>query len=1704
MSLYALSAPPGRSRRQGVSLGATVAAVAMLFGLLAAPTAASAAGESLSVDLVQATGTAPWDDLDAGPDDSLVRTNDVISYNVALSQRGDLSGLNPYIELTAPKGTEVMSLPPYCESGSITPATLPAPKAPITGTSWESLPQQTVRCYLPARFISDNSEQNFPFEVRVRPEVPSGTKLEVSVTAAADNVTPAAPATAEAEAVAKARYDLSKNGLFEVPNTMNLTLASRTECGWGDPSRQCMWTNYTVMVSVPNGGKGNTPLSEFSFTDDLSTLAYYGVDMSDADTARYGTRLDRCATPANYVGVPYSKLGNPTTAVRDSGTVTCTQPGGPGTPVTVKVTNADTTAWTYPTKDQRGNDLPGTSAAVFAYNIRIQVPIEAVLKFGKAAPGGTQFTLPLNNSLKDFTGTDIAGNPIDPTANVPENDYRNSNLVVSMVGQAAKLFAAVPGTPGNVAAGVYEANKYWQGPAGIGGTWSGDGQIFPGADVYSALSLRNGTSPELTTDPLTIGICDSWDNSLLQLHAADYPTGAGNANMIGSGGKAVWIGGAVMPEGPGAATSVWVTDPSKLPKLTVKYSNAATGGPGFDCAGVTQWYDDPQDVPGNDATLAQSGIYSAVNLVRVVGEMPTAISASRALVNIGLRATDAVVPGTIVPNYISDMVIPRGDVSETDLAKARWTLSPYNKETNVGGRGDRLIGSTLISRINKEIKAADGKYTSNITEVTSGGQYTYRLTPTLNAGATVGTSPKVIIEDCLPAGQIIVSASMPYLTTTQPGSTLDCAGGTYLYWDLGSKASSDKLAPITYDVRISNIIDAGTYDNVARIDAVGDSSAAEKRTDVQQVRVVNPAGVKIEKSAASPQTEVNRDPAQQFNNQVQWDITSANIGNFPGVINADQIDLFPKNGLDPLAGTDFSKGASEFSGSLELASVTKEAGTKSEIWYSTVDQSLLKTDPRDLSNSTNGATQGLEPRIPNPATWSLTPPADMTKVTAVRVKHDGAFESADNFTYRLVFTPHGNATGDRYVNVTYAMATVLTASGGFVDFRNLGPIASEVSVIGGSIGDKVWFDSNGDGVQQAGEPPAPGMTVRLSGTDALGNSISLETKTKADGTYTFDNLHSSDATGYTVQFVKPDGEHFTERGVGDDRAVDSDARQTDGIVAGIVLAAGENRTDIDAGLVKPAIDLVKSADPKSGLRAGDKVTYTFTATNTGSMTLTDVALDERSFKNAAGTDLQLDAAPLVDTAKSTGTIAALAPGQVLVWTAEYTVTAVDVSVGDKLENTAEVQGTGVNPDSPIVTDEDDETVTLVPAAPAIQLVKSADPRSGLTVGSVVHYTFTATNTGDVTLTNIQLTEQEFKNAAGDRLTLDAAPVLDTAKSTGTLDSLAPGQILVWTAPYTVTEADVAVSGAIVNTAKVEGTPPGVTTPVTDEDDEKVYPAGVPGIDIVKFIDDDDANSAPGILVPAGHVAKFRYVVTNTGNTVLRDVKVVDDKGVKVSFPADFSGTLKPGEKVTGTGTGAIPAGEYKNIGTVTGTPVDEDGNPVLDQDGKPITSVTDEDPAHAFGAAAAFTLLKEVADANGAWHTGDDHPELPKGSTAVWRVTVKNTGNVPLENLVVTDKAIPSGSKTIAYLKVGEEASWQFESKVGDDKLENVVTASIDTPYCVSDCTTSSKAGYTVKTTSTVAITGAPGAWAAGGLGILLLIAGAGIAVARRRTRSAA
>ena len=114
-----------------------------------------------------------------------------------------------------------------------------------------------------------------------------------------------------------------------------------------------------------------------------------------------------------------------------------------------------------------------------------------------------------------------------------------------------------------------------------------------------------------------------------------------------------------------------------------------------------------------------------------------------------------------------------------------------------------------------------------------------------------------------------------------------------------------------------------------------------------------------------------------------------------------------------------------------------------------------------------------------------------------------------------------------------------------------------------SLGDTVWLDINGNGLQDENEPGVAGVVVNLYSSD---DKLIKTTSTDANGRYEFKEL---DVGTYYLIFSSPQGYDFTALGQGSDPAKDSNA-DSSGRTASVILTTGMNDPTIDAGLTMPA------------------------------------------------------------------------------------------------------------------------------------------------------------------------------------------------------------------------------------------------------------------------------------------------------------------------------------------------------------------------------------------------------------------------------------------------------------------------------------------------------------------------------------------------------
>ncbi|WP_341957478.1 AraC family transcriptional regulator [Microbacterium sp. LWH13-1.2] len=401
----------------------------------------------------------------------------------------------------------------------------------------------------------------------------------------------------------------------------------------------------------------------------------------------------------------------------------------------------------------------------------------------------------------------------------------------------------------------------------------------------------------------------------------------------------------------------------------------------------------------------------------------------------------------------------------------------------------------------------------------------------------------------------------------------------------------------------------------------------------------------------------------------------------------------------------------------------------------------------------------------------------------------------------------------------------------------------------------------------------------------------------------------------------------------------------------------------------PGLVLTKTGAITTGNGSvGSTITYSFSARNTGNVTLTGVAI----------TDPHAGLSTIAYTWP--GTAGTLQPNQTVTATATYTVRQSDVDAGSA-RNTASASGTP--PTGAAITASSGEvTVATIAAAPGIAIIKTASGGGG-GVGSVITYTFRASNTGNVTLTGVGIADP----LAG----LGALQY----QWPGAAGTLAPGQTVVATAPYTVTQADVN-AGSVTNTATATGTGGGATATAASGAVTTPTATSTPAVSVTK------TGTLAGTGA-AGDTITYAFTVRNSGNVTLTGVSLVDpligQAPVPLSGWPGAPGTLQPGQSVSGTATYTVKqtdvdAGAVANTATATGTPPRG-------------AAVTGTAPSTVRIAAVPSIAVQKT----GSVTTGSGEV----GSTVTFAFTIRNSGNVTLSGVTLTDTLAGLSAPSITW-----------------------------------------------------------------------------------------
>ena len=418
-----------------------------------------------------------------------------------------------------------------------------------------------------------------------------------------------------------------------------------------------------------------------------------------------------------------------------------------------------------------------------------------------------------------------------------------------------------------------------------------------------------------------------------------------------------------------------------------------------------------------------------------------------------------------------------------------------------------------------------------------------------------------------------------------------------------------------------------------------------------------------------------------------------------------------------------------------------------------------------------------------------------------------------------------------------------------------------------------------------------------------------------------------------------------------------------------------------------SMSLIKVAN-NTGSKAGDIINYTLVVKNTGNLTLSNVVVAD----SGADTGSILPAS-----------IAGLAPNATATLTAKHTLTQADVDQGT-YSNQASVSATDTkgnqvsNPksDDPSTPAVDDATIVTITPNGAMTLTKVAD-NTGSKAGDIINYTIVVKNTGNITLSNV---------VVGDT-GADAGSILPA-----NVASLAPNASAIIKARHTLTQSEVD-NGTYSNQASVSGNDPKGTVISNPKSDDPNTPASDDAT--LTSIVSNGAMTLTKVAhntgSKAGDVITYTIVVTNTGNVTLSNVLVGDtgaDAGSILpanvaSLTPNASATIKVRHTLTQV---EVDNGTYSNQASVSA--IDPKGTLInKPKSDDPNTSAVDDATVIAIVPKGSMSLTK-VAN-----NTGNK-----AGDVISYTIVVKNTGNVTLSNVVVSDAGADAGSILPASIAV--------------------------------------------------------------------------------------
>ena len=821
----------------------------------------------------------------------------------------------------------------------------------------------------------------------------------------------------------------------------------------------------------------------------------------------------------------------------------------------------------------------------------------------------------------------------------------------------------------------------------------------------------------------------------------------------------------------------------------------------------------------------------------------------------------------------------------------------------------------------------------------------------------------------------------------EPTAIRNDDGTTTLTWVVENVPFNSTMEPIRFSCLIGvpgdDENDVRNNDEITNVVSVG--STYDKRDKRPEYRNQTSVAIRINKQYAQTLT-IRPDPIL---NEISSELSFiSSIGNYSSTSKVGiGINLMPYN----------DDGISDYSGTYDVDRllVTNDGDLSQLTFYITTDESLRDDSLRDIDfDDIEGdiGTRWIECEF-DTDTGTVTMPDGLDGDIVAWCVVDDIMSADERIDVETIIHPTGNSAGDTYGSRLSDGDNVVSAS---------------VHVLARVISGHMFIDGNGNDAYDEGERLFEDARVRL--VDDNGDvvttidGVECDVTTDTNGEYEFVGVP---AGIYKVVFSPIDGEDWLHLDPVDIDAaeddVDSDAEpMTDGsdvltsasiadrVMPDIENIAGslyESRHNdfgvrIDAA---PHISVVKSfeirhqdgcADNGDKAHYGDTIVYSAVVTNDGDVPLTNVRIDDEN--------LGIDGKVVAEKLEPAASVEITDLG-------EHVVTTDDVRNGI-VPN--EIIANGNPPRYVTPPDEaTDDVETPTTSNSSVSVVKATDVTliENPSVGYEIPYTFVVTNTGDVPLTNLVLTD-----------TIASIGKVELAK-----DSLLPGEQTKGTATYEITQADIE-HGEVRNTATVTGDAPSGDDVTGDSNEVVTEIRQHPSISLVKSTDDKKLDAERSVV---GEVISYEFTITNDGSVALHDVELIDTLEGIYDLTIDWDAST---DEATGDGELSVSESvsakaKYRltqddlNAGGVTNTAYATGASPKDE-------TVRDDSSAQTTLTSSAAISLEKTASTDSI--SADD--VSADTTTIVYSFTIRNTGTVTLHDVTLTDEMLTSAGVPVS------------------------------------------------------------------------------------------